>query len=118
MAQGLIIPKNTGWPFKATIVSGLLHKEIEQYGVVHLTDLGREFIKAPKSFMMTVDHSYLDSDSELVERTNHGTAAADEQLFSMLQDLRKKEAKKHGVPTYVVFQDPSLEDMALKYPMT
>ena len=103
---------------RQTIVSGLLHKEIEQYGVVHLTDLGREFIKSPKSFMMTVDHSYLENDSELVERLNQGTAAADEQLFSMLQDLRKKEAKKHGVPTYVIFQDSSLEDMALKYPMT
>ena len=103
---------------RQTIVAGLLHKEIEQYGVVHLTDLGRAFMKTPKSFMMTVDHSYMDADTEVVEKSNQGSSAADEQLFSILQDLRKKEAKKHGVPTYVVFQDPSLEDMALKYPMT
>ncbi len=101
------------------MVAGYIRKEIEQYGVFKLTDLGRAFIKKPTSFMMTEDHVYeTGNDSDII--TNSGGAskgAADEKLLKMLKDLQKRVAKKHGVPPYAVFQESSLEDMVLKYPV-
>lgn len=99
------------------LVAGLLKKDIETYGVVKLTDKGAEFLKKPISFMMTEDHVF-DSitEGEMVS-TKTGGANIDEQLVKMMKDLRKKVAKKLDVPPYAVFQDLSLEDMAIKYPM-
>ncbi len=99
------------------LVTGLLKKDIETYGVVKLTDKGAEFLKKPISFMMTEDHVF-DSitEGEMVS-TKTGGANIDEQLVKMMKDLRKKVAKKLDVPPYAVFQDLSLEDMAIKYPM-
>ncbi|MBL7472612.1 DNA helicase RecQ [Robertkochia sediminum] len=102
---------------RQVLVSGLIRKEIEQYGVLHLTDAGKTFLKAPESFMMTEDHSYEDLGNEEVVTASKG-GGADEQLLKMLKDLRKSQAKKLEVPPFVIFQDPSLEDMALKYPVT
>ncbi|MCB0445960.1 MAG: HRDC domain-containing protein, partial [Gelidibacter sp.] len=94
-------------------------KDIETYGVLRLSDAGRAFIKAPTSFMMTEDHVFdVDDDDSIITASKGDGAVADEQLMSMLKDLRKRNAKKLGVPPFVIFQDPSLEDMALKYPMT
>ena len=101
------------------LVAGLLKKDIETYGVLRLSDAGRAFIKAPTSFMMTEDHVFdVDDDDSIITASKGDGAVADEQLMSMLKDLRKRNAKKLGVPPFVIFQDPSLEDMALKYPMT
>lgn len=101
------------------LVAGLLKKDIETYGVLRLSEEGREFIKSPKSFMMTEDHVFdVDDDDSIITASKGGGAVADEQLMSMLKDLRKRNAKKLGVPPFVIFQDPSLEDMALKYPIT
>lgn len=104
---------------RQVLVAGLLHKEIELYGVLHVTKKGEEFLQKPESFLMTEDHVYEENDDDAIITAGKGAGAvADEQLLSILRDLRKKEAKKHGVPPFAVFQDPSLEDMALKYPIT
>jgi ATP-dependent DNA helicase RecQ len=102
---------------RQVLVAGLLKKDIETYGVVKLTVKGEEFLKNPTSFMMTEDHVF-DSvtEGEFVSTKAEG-APIDEQLVKMMKDLRKKVAKKLGVPPYAVFQDMSLEDMAVKYPM-
>ncbi|ETN96016.1 DNA helicase RecQ [Zhouia amylolytica] len=104
---------------RQTLVAGLLKKEIEQYGVLQLTKAGKAFLDHPESFMMTEDHVYENiEDDSIVTASKGGGAVADEQLLAMLKDLRKKEATKHGIPPFAVFQDPSLEDMALKYPVS
>jgi len=100
------------------LVAGLITKDIESYGVIKLTKTGEAFIKTPYSFLMTEDHQYSDEDDDAIVLASKSTGNADEALMAMLKDLRKKEAKKHGVPPFVVFQDPSLEDMSLKYPIT
>lgn len=103
---------------RQTLVAGLLRKEIEQYGVLHVTYNGKEFLAKPSSFMMTKDHVYnAENDNAIVGAAKSG-GIADEKLLKQLKDLRKAQAKKLGVPPFVVFQDPSLEDMALKYPIS
>jgi len=103
---------------RQTLVAGLLRKEIEQYGVLHVTDNGKAFLSRPSSFMMTKDHVYnAENDNAIVGAAKSG-GIADEKLLKQLKDLRKGQARKLGVPPFVVFQDPSLEDMALKYPIS
>jgi ATP-dependent DNA helicase RecQ len=103
---------------RQVLVEGYLSKDIETYGVIKLTEKGEEFIKNPHSFMMSEDHDYNDTDEEATVTASKASGTTDEVLMGMLRDLRKKVAKKLGVPPFVVFQDPSLEDMALKYPVT
>lgn len=100
---------------RQVMVNGLIRKDIETYGVMFITDKGKDFLKEVPSFMMTEDHSY-EEEPEDINSAN--AVAADPVLLDMLKDLRKKVAKQKGVPPFVVFQDPSLEDMALKYPIT
>ncbi|MBF2708313.1 RecQ family ATP-dependent DNA helicase [Flavobacterium soyangense] len=103
---------------RQVLVAGLLSKDIETYGVVKITKKGLDFIKKPVSFMMSEDHEYNETEDEAIVTAAKSTGVADEVLMGMLRDLRKKTAKRLSVPPFVVFQDPSLEDMALKYPMT
>ncbi|MBP8156905.1 MAG: DNA helicase RecQ [Flavobacterium sp.] len=103
---------------RQVLVDGLLTKDIETYGILKVSDKGHEFIKNPVSFMMSEDHEYSESEDEAIVTAAKSSGTADEVLMSMLRELRKKVAKKLGVPPFVVFQDPSLEDMALKYPIT
>lgn len=104
---------------RQVLVAGLLKKEIEQYGILHVTPEGKKFLKHPTSFMMTRDHVYnKEADDAIVSAAKASNGIADDILLGILKDLRKKQAKKLGVPPFVVFQDPSLEDMALKYPIT
>jgi ATP-dependent DNA helicase RecQ len=101
------------------LVVHFIRKEIEQYGVVKLTKIGAEFMQNPTSFMMTEDHSYSEeNDNNIITNAKSSGGAADEKLVKILKDLRKKVATKQGVPPFAVFQDPSLDDMALKYPIT
>jgi len=103
---------------RQVLVAGLLKKEIEQYGVLHLTDKGEAFLAKPTSFMMTKDHIYnAENDNAIVGAAKTG-GVTDAKLLKQLKDLRKSQANKLGLPPFVVFQDPSLEDMALKYPIT
>ncbi|WP_369617443.1 DNA helicase RecQ [Flavobacterium sp. CFS9] len=103
---------------RQVLVAGYLSKDIETYGVVKITKEGLNFIKKPVSFMMSEDHEYSESEDEAIVTGGKSSGTADEVLMGMLRELRKKVAKKLGVPPFVVFQDPSLEDMALKYPIT
>jgi len=104
---------------RQVLVAGYLRKEIEQYGVVKLTEKGLGYISSPVSFMMTEDHIYdSDNDSSIITNTKGSSVAIDDKLTAILKNLRKNLAKKIGVPPFAVFQDPSLDDMALKYPIT
>ncbi|MEM1123815.1 MAG: ATP-dependent DNA helicase RecQ, partial [Bacteroidota bacterium] len=101
--------------FRHAILNNLLLKEIENYGVLKLTDAGRAFVKNPKSILIPINHNY-DSAEFDVKDTSGKSAVLDELLIKMLKDLRRQEAKKRNVPPFVIFQDPSLEDMATQYP--
>ncbi len=103
---------------RQVLVTKYLKKDIETYGVLTLSDHGKAFIKKPVSFLMAEDHIYdLEADDSIITNTKGGDSAADPKLMAMLKELRKRNAKKIGVPPFVIFQDPSLEDMALKYPI-
>jgi ATP-dependent DNA helicase RecQ len=99
------------------LLEGLLRKDIEEYGVLKITRKGEEFLKKPKSFKIVLNTLYEDAnadDEEGAEATSG--AAADERLFDMLKELRQKEAKKKGLPPFVIFLESSLQDMATLYP--
>ena len=100
------------------LVAGYLKKDIETYGVIHLTDEGKKFIKSPTSFMMTEDHSFKDANDDVIVGAKRGGDAADENLFKLLKAELKKVAHDLDLPPFVIFQELSLEDMALKYPVT
>lgn len=104
---------------RQVLVAGFLRKEIEQYGVLKLTETGIQFIEAPHSFMMTADHVYTEglSDKTTLGNSKATGSAFDAKLFSILKDVQKKVAKKKGIPPFAVFQEPSLEAMALRYPI-
>ena len=101
---------------RQSLVAGFLRKDIETYGVLKISQSGRNFLKNPSSFKMTEDHTFNEQDFH--NRFSSSAAVSDLNLIKMLKDLRKSNAKKLGVPPFVIFQDPSLEDMALKYPIT
>jgi ATP-dependent DNA helicase RecQ len=104
---------------RQVLVAGFLRKDIETYGIVKLTDAGQDFIKDPVSFMMTEDHSYKEAnDDSIITNVKGDGNAADQKLFDLLKAERKSFADKLKLPPFVIFQDPSLEDMALKYPIT
>jgi len=101
------------------VVQGFLRKEIESYGTLKFTEKGTKFLESPQDVMLIkeADYSDVDSDDPVVSM-KAGGGAADEQLFAMLRDLRKKVANEKKLPPYVIFQDPSLEEMATIYPIT
>ncbi|WP_108866977.1 DNA helicase RecQ [Aquimarina aquimarini] len=104
---------------RQVLVAGYLRKDIETYGVIRITAEGKDFIENPISFMMTEDHIYDETtdDSIITAAKSGAKAGSDDKLAGMLRNLRKTVAKKLGVPPFVVFQDPSIDDMALKYPV-
>ncbi len=101
---------------RQSLISKLLDKEIENYGILKLTQKGKEFLKKPYSFMIVEDHDY-DNEDNNEGKQQGASGGIDPVLFNMLKDLRKKIAKEKDVPPFVVFQDPSLEDMAIHYPV-
>ena len=108
-----------GAVIRQALIMGLIYKNIENYGLLSINTKGEEFIAAPRPVYITLDHDYDEEEKETdaVAPTGKG-GAADEELFSMLKDLRKKVARQHDLPPFVIFQDPSLEDMAIQYPIT
>jgi ATP-dependent DNA helicase RecQ len=99
------------------LLEGLLKKDIEEYGVLKITKKGEDFLKKPKSFKIVLNNLYEDANADDEEGTEASSgAAADEKLFEMLKELRQKEAKKKGLPPFVVFLESSLQDMATLYP--
>ena len=100
------------------LIMGYIDKNIENYGLISVNERGRKFIDHPHPVTITLDHDY-DSDDETTNSgPMKGSGAADEELFAMLKDLRRQVAKQNDLPPYVIFQDPSLEDMSIQYPIT
>ncbi len=97
---------------------GLLHKEIETYGTLHITEKGHAFIKKPVSFKLIKENDYTDVDDAYEGARDGGRASSDEALYKMLLSLRKEISSKKGLPPYVIFQDPSIQEMATQYPIT
>ncbi len=102
---------------RQALIAKMLVKDIENYGLLKLTQKGKDYLENPSSFMLTEDHDYTDN-AEDENVFGARTEAVDEELFSILKDLRKKISKIKDVPPFVIFQDPSLEDMAIQYPIT
>ncbi len=104
---------------RQSILAGLLTKDIDNYGLLKVSDEGQSFLKNPTSFKIAIDSKFEDADADEDDETGAGGGgAADEQLFEMLKTLRKNVAKQKNLPPFVVFQDPSLEEMATNYPIT
>ena len=106
---------------RQALVHKFLSKDIENYGVLKITKEGKDFIKKPYSIMLVKDHDYDAADDEESEALAMGMSkdsGTDRTLFTMLKDLRKRIAKQNNLPPFVIFQDPSLEDMAIQYPIT
>ena len=99
------------------VIEGYIEKGIENYGLLKVTPKGREYLAHPVSFKVAEDRDFTDIDSEN-ESKSGGANSLDPELYAMLNDLRKKVAKKNNLPPYVVFQDNSLEAMATTYPIT
>ncbi|MEG2240213.1 MAG: DNA helicase RecQ [Alistipes sp.] len=108
-----------GAVLRQALILQLVDKNIENYGLISINKKGEQYIRMPFPVTITLDHDYEKEEqgSESVTPMGKG-GAADEELFSMLKDLRKKVAKKHNLPPFVIFQDPSLEDMSIQYPIT
>ncbi len=102
---------------RQAVIAGYLDRDIENYGLLKLTDKGKKFLKKPTSFKIVEDNEFGDDVEPEVVKGGAG-CAADLELYSILKDLRKKVAKRMELPPYVIFQDPSLEAMATTYPVT
>ena len=102
---------------RQALIAGYLLKDIENYGLLKITDKGKDFMDNPVSFKITKDNEF---EEEVEETPVRGGAscAVDPALYSMMKDLRKKLSKRLQVPPFVIFQDPSLEAMATTYPIT
>jgi ATP-dependent DNA helicase RecQ len=105
---------------RQALILGLIDKNIENYGLLSVNEKGLEYLEEPYPVTVTLDHDYdgAEGDEAAGISTGRGGGVADEELFAMLKDLRKKIAKQHNLPPFVVFQDPSLEDMSVQYPTT
>jgi ATP-dependent DNA helicase RecQ len=106
---------------RQAVINGYLSKDIENYGLLKLTDKGAAYLAKPESFMMTIDHDFeaaTEAEDAIVIGPGKGGSAADDVLLKMLKDLRKDISKEENLPPFVIFQDPSLEDMAFRYPIT
>jgi len=110
-------PKFWNAVLRQALIAGFTSKDIENYGLLKLTQKGKDYLKNPVSFMITEDHEYEVSDDQGSIPPGSRTSAVDEELFRILADLRKKISKKLNLPPFVIFQDPSLEDMAIQYPI-
>jgi len=104
---------------RQALVHNLLSKEIENYGTLFINEKGSQYMKHPEPLMFTRDKDYSEENAEDdIITKQKGGGALDEALMSMLKDLRRELAKKHSLPPFVIFQDPSLEEMATQYPVT
>ena len=103
---------------RQALIAGYIEKDVENYGTIKITAAGKKYLKSPKSFKIVEDRDFEEEENEEMPMRGGGTVVVDPALFSMLKDLRKKVSKKHNLPPYVIFQDPSLEAMATTYPIT
>ncbi len=103
------------------LINRLLNKDIEKYGLLYITDDGLEFLKSPRTIMLVEDREYQDSDGDEIitigNKSNIG-GGGDTTLLAMLKDLRSSISKKISLPPFVIFNDTSLEDMSIHYPIS
>jgi len=111
--------KYWGTVIRIALINRLIIKEIENYGILKITQTGLDYIKKPFSIMLAKDHDYekTNDDGFIVNAGGKGGGGGDDQLLKMMKELRKDISKKEGLPPFVIFQDPSLEDMAIQYPI-
>ena len=109
-------PKTWNPVIRQGMIAGYIHKDIESYRLLKVTAAGKRFVKNPTDFTYVEDTDFTETNDDVEEE--HGASALDPTLYSMLQDLRKKTAKKLNLPGYVIFQDISLEQMATLYPVS
>lgn len=102
---------------RQAIIAGYLDRDIENFGLLKITKKGKDYYKKPVSFKIVEDNDFSEDEEEMVVKSG-AACAVDQELYNILKDLRKKLAKKLELPTYVIFQDPSLEAMATTYPVT
>ncbi len=103
---------------RQAMIARMLVKEIENYGLLKVTEEGYKFLDNPHSITLTKDHDYEENGTDELEKENGaGTSTVDLELLEILKDLRKEISKKKKLPPFVIFQDSSLEDMALQYPV-
>ena len=106
-----------GSVLRQALLNNLIYKDIESYGLLKMREEGHTFLKKPHSIKIPINHNYDEIVQDTSESNGHA-AVLDNTLMKLLKDLRKKEAKKLNIPPFVIFQDPSLEDMATQYPIT
>jgi ATP-dependent DNA helicase RecQ len=104
--------------FRQSMIAGFISKDIENYGLLKMTQKGYDFLENPVDFLLVRNHDYDAIEEEANAAAAQASGAGDPELFAMLKDLRKKISKKLNLPPFVIFQDPSLADMALQYPIT
>ncbi|MDE5796091.1 MAG: HRDC domain-containing protein, partial [Muribaculaceae bacterium] len=109
--------KFLGAVIRQAVIAGYLTRDIENYGILKITPMGKKFLKKPVSFKVVEDTDYSDVDAD-VQMKSGASCAADQELYSILKDLRNKLARQLELPPYVIFQEPSLEAMATTYPIT
>jgi ATP-dependent DNA helicase RecQ len=103
---------------RQALVAGFIDKDIENYGLLKVNQKGKAFMDNPQPFMLSKDHDFEVDDDDIEGKGGAGkSGAVDNELFNILKDLRKKVAKNLNLPPFVIFQDPSLEDMAIQYPI-
>ncbi len=103
---------------RKALIDNLIKKDIDNYGLLKITAKGHIFLEKPHSLMLAKDHDYdnQDEDSDIIDGA-HRTSSADQTLFNMLKDLRKEISRNENLPPFIIFQDPSLEDMSIQYPI-
>lgn len=103
---------------RQAVLNNFIAKDIDNYGLLHLTKIGKDFIENPYSLKFILNELIENAADDDEDDVKHGTGALDAQLLGLLKDLRKKIAKQKNVPPFVVFQDPSLEEMCTHYPIS
>lgn len=106
-----------GSVLRHALLNDLVYKDIESYGLLKMTDKGRSFVKSPVNLNIPINHNYDEIDADVVVSSGK-SAVLDKVLMTLLRDLRRDIAKQKDVPPFVIFQDPSLEDMATQYPIS
>ena len=104
--------------FRQSLIAGFINKDIENYGLLRMNQKGYDYLENPTDFLLVRNHDYDAIEEEANVLAAQASDASDPELFAMLKDLRKKISKKLNLPPFVIFQDPSLADMALQYPTT
>src|SRR6056297_2614826 len=110
-------PKFWNSVYRQALIARLIRKDIENYGLLKMTERGHEFLENPWDFPLVKNHDYESADADTSELQS-GPSAADNVLFAMLKDLRKSMSRQLDLPPYVIFSDPSLQEMATQHPIT